>query len=617
MNILIYGTLFWFAAVCVGLILYGMQQARTGDGVGQDPPRTTDVTQAPDTELEAEPEAAAEPAPEPQPSLQVDFPADGLAQEGLYIGETWSTDPPLFWRYPLEKVCVHDFPSEDRFKHTYIIGLTGAGKTTVLRHFIPQDIQDRDIDNKGVIVMGPDRGLFDDLAACVPRWRANDVVYFNPTRVYGDKVVGWNPLDFSEGRDLPEELWQPLYQQKVGSVFKVLSRTLESVTEPQTELLLEAIYGLVALEQTALKDFDALFDANNSTLRQAVANTRRVEERTRRFWRNYDNDSAHQASATALRKKFVSLFHEPLATLFSSHAFTWRDLLAQPRIIFIDLSQIGSPAKETVAELVLAEIEVEIIRREQSRREKIPYYLYIDEFADFIRAGESTNELFAKARKNWLGFTLAHQVMNQVPANVRAVVEGNAQTCIALKLSHQDAPSFAKKMQLHLFDEAGYHAAIKRHEDAFSNDREEDIRYLENSTSRWGTLKNLHARAFSSPTAEEKQQWRKEALRAAYDSDVSTELLMNLQPGQAVVQLPGSFPWGIPVTIPLPPERSGNAHLLDASIQRWGVARTPASAPSAPEEEPSVMEDFDEPSPEQFLQQKPPRRTRRGDGSGC
>jgi hypothetical protein len=286
---------------------------------------------------------------------------------------------------------------------------------------------------------------------------------------------------------------------------------------------------------------------------------------------------------------------------------------------------------------------VEIIRREHSTQEKIPYYLYIDEFADFINAGESTNELFAKARKNWLGFTLAHQVTGQISANIRAVVEGNAQTCIALKLSHQDAPSFAKKMQLHLFDEAAYHATFKRLRDTFLdkidrriqelNHQEDKLdraidreiksenknynhfeRILRQSEKIGTELSTLYPKWH---TKEDVQQWRKEALRAAYDSDVSTELLMNLQPGQAVVQLPGSFPWGIPVTIPLPPERSGNDHLLDDSIQRWGVARTPASTTRAPEEEPSVMEDFDEQSHEQFLQQKPPRRTRRGDGSGC
>jgi hypothetical protein len=119
--------------------------------------------------------------------------------------------------------------------------------------------------------------------------------------------------------------------------------------------------------------------------------------------------------------------------------------------------------------------------------------------------------------------------------------------------------------------------------------------------------------------APNKSQWHEEALRAAYDSDVHAAMLMNLQPGIAVVQIPGPFPRGIPIQIPKPPERSGNEHLLDDSIERWGVPRHPAPPSDAIEEEtwdgipdqPSVAEDFDEQRQEQFLQQRPARRTRR------
>jgi hypothetical protein len=514
-----------------------------------------------------------------------------------------------------------------------MLGLTRSGKTETLKHLITQDLVDRSTP-KGVIVIGPDHQLFEYLADCVPAERHNDVLYFNPANVYGHKVIGWNPLEFSDAHDLPESQWRPLYQQKVGSVYKVLSRSLESVTEPQKELLLEAIYGLVALEQVALKDFDTLLDPKNPALRNAIINTRRIEERTRRYWRDYDDDPAHEASAVALRKKFVSLFHEPLATLFASPAFTWSELLAQPRIIFVDLSTIPSPAKETVAEMVLAEIEVEISRREYHKREKIPIYLYVDEFADFINAGESTNELFAKARKNWLAFTLAHQVSRQITPKIRAIVEGNAQTCIALRLSHHDAPSFAKKMQLHLFNEEAYNAVYNRRGDAFSRMKDERIRELESRERRdqrvidsdipLGVYEKVMRRREKNddllseairmtPSDEVEAQWRKEAERAAYDSDCSAELLMNLQPGQAVIQIPGDFGHGIPVKIPLPPHRRGNAQLLEYSVERWGVSRTSAGSPRAAEDEPSDTGVFDDEHHEQFLQQKPKRRTRNRD----
>jgi hypothetical protein len=138
-------------------------------------------------------------------------------------------------------------------------------------------------------------------------------------------------------------------QSTRGSVYKVLSRSLEGITDPQKELLLEAVYGLVALEQVSLKDFNALLDPHNPTLRKAIANTRRVEEPTRLFWRDYDNDSTREASASALRKKFVDFFHEPLVSLFASHAFSWGELLGEHSVILtfpvavVDTAQTPDP----------------------------------------------------------------------------------------------------------------------------------------------------------------------------------------------------------------------------------------------------------------------------------
>jgi hypothetical protein len=197
----------------------------------------------------------------------------------------------------------------------------------------------------------------------------------------------------------------------------------------------------------SLKDIDTLLNADESTLRQAIADSRRVDERTRHFWRDYDHDSAHQTSAIALRRKLVSLFHEPIATLFASHAFTWRELLAQPRIVFIDLSQIGSPAKETVAELTLAEIGVEINRRGYGSRETIPYHLYLDAFTDFMRAGASTHELLTKGRKNGLGLTLTHQSHAELPDSLEGVIMGNVKTLIIMRVNDQDAHVYARALQ--------------------------------------------------------------------------------------------------------------------------------------------------------------------------
>jgi DNA helicase HerA-like ATPase len=175
----------------------------------------------------------------------------------ISIGRQFETSPPLHHRYPYQDVRVSD---ADRLQHVYMIGMTGTGKSNALKNLIAQDLQNS---QKGVLVMSPEHGLLQDLLPHIPEHRLDDLIYFDPTRVSGDHVIGWNPLEFSEGKNLPREAWQVLYSEKVHSVFNVLSQTFEDLAEPEKELLLESLYGLVALDHVCLKDMDTLLGAGN------------------------------------------------------------------------------------------------------------------------------------------------------------------------------------------------------------------------------------------------------------------------------------------------------------------------------------------------------------------
>ena len=193
----------------------------------------------------------------------------------------------------------------------------------------------------------------------------------------------------------------------------------------------------------------------------------------------------------------------------------------------------------------------------------------------------------------------------------------------------------AKKLQLHLFDEQAYKATFQRRWDTFHAKNDERIRELEGRIRRdeREQEKDLPLDVFESiwkriaknedehtdlitkfPTEEEQAQWRREAELAAYARDYCDELLMNLQPGQAVVLIPGAFSKGIPVKIPLPPDRRGNDDLFEYAVERWGVPRVSAyTADGVPSEESSATNSFSDEQHEQFLRQKPKRRPRNRD----
>jgi hypothetical protein len=64
----------------------------------------------------------------------------------------------------------------DRRQHLYVIGKTGTGKTTLLKNLISQDIER----GHGLALIDPHGDLAEEILDCIPPWRADHVLYFNP-----------------------------------------------------------------------------------------------------------------------------------------------------------------------------------------------------------------------------------------------------------------------------------------------------------------------------------------------------------------------------------------------------------------------------------------------------
>ena len=66
--------------------------------------------------------------------------------------------------------------AEQRHTHTYLIGKTGMGKTTMLTNAIYQDM----MSGKGLAVLDPHGDMFKDLLRIIPEHRRKDVIIFDP-----------------------------------------------------------------------------------------------------------------------------------------------------------------------------------------------------------------------------------------------------------------------------------------------------------------------------------------------------------------------------------------------------------------------------------------------------
>lgn len=64
---------------------------------------------------------------------------------------------------------------EDKFRHLYIVGKTGTGKSTFLSNLISDDIQN----GKGIGLLDPHGELVETVLEHIPPHRINDVILFD------------------------------------------------------------------------------------------------------------------------------------------------------------------------------------------------------------------------------------------------------------------------------------------------------------------------------------------------------------------------------------------------------------------------------------------------------
>jgi hypothetical protein len=79
--------------------------------------------------------------------------------------------------------------TDDRRQHSYIVGQTGTGKSTLFQSMIQQDIQA----GEGIAVIDPHGELIEKILINIPPNRKEDVIYFNPGDL--EFPIGINLLD--------------------------------------------------------------------------------------------------------------------------------------------------------------------------------------------------------------------------------------------------------------------------------------------------------------------------------------------------------------------------------------------------------------------------------------
>lgn len=318
--------------------------------------------------------------------------------------------------------------ADQRSRHTYVIGASGTGKSTLLLSMIAQDMKN----GEGLAVLDPHGDLIDRVISHVPDERLHDVVLIDP----GDAEypVGFNILNART------DLERTLLSSDLIAVFRRLST---SWGDQMTSVLGNAVLAILESESGG-----TLLD-----LRRFL-----VEEKFRKDFLTTvkDRDVVYY-----WQKEFPLLHGKPQAPILTRldqflrpkairYMVAQRDdrldiarMMNEGKIVLARLSHgaIGEENAYLLGTLLVSRFhQVALSRQEIAEEERRPFLLYIDEFQNFVTP--TMAQILSGARKYRLGLVLAHQELRQLTTRspeVASAVLSNPATRVCFRVGDQDA----------------------------------------------------------------------------------------------------------------------------------------------------------------------------------
>lgn len=318
----------------------------------------------------------------------------------------------------------------DRNHHIYIVGKTGVGKITLLKSMIIQDI----LNNQGVCFIDPYGDSAEDLLDFIPKNKINDVVYFN----VGDLEY---PIAFNIIYNLNDEN----YHLVALGLVEALKKIWADVWSVQMEyILFNSIMALLEFPNGTLLGINKMLN-NKSYREKVVANIK--NPLIKNFWqKEYSlyikkyQDRGNVSIQDKIDQLFSSSFIYNIIGQIKSR-INFEEIINKKKILIVNLSEpkIGKQAVIFLGSLLTLGIQNAVLARDNiASQNRDPFYLYIDEFQNFI--GNSFISILSEARKYHLSLILSHQhIVKQIDKEIVDAIFDNIGTIICFKTTTQDA----------------------------------------------------------------------------------------------------------------------------------------------------------------------------------
>lgn len=360
-------------------------------------------------------------------------PPANLPKSGLLLGHVAyrGTDTPVYIK------------EADRRRHLYIIGKSGTGKSVLLANLARQDI----LAGKGVCVVDPHGDLVEDILAHVPPERADDVVIFNPSDM--ERPIGLNMLEAKT-----EDQKDFAVQEMIAIFYKLFPpEMIGPMFEHNMRNVMLTLMGDVSDTGTII-DIPRMF-TDDSFVKKYLVKVK--DPVVRAFWEKEmaKTSDFHKSEMLGYLISKVGRFveNEMMRNIMGQQrsGFDFREIMDKQKILLVNLSKgtTGEVNAKLLGLIIVAKLQMAAMgRAELPESERKDFYLYIDEFQNFVT--DSIATILSEARKYRLDLTIAHQYMGQLTddkgrAQIRDAVLGNAGTICSGRIGPEDADVLTKE----------------------------------------------------------------------------------------------------------------------------------------------------------------------------
>lgn len=328
---------------------------------------------------------------------------------------------------------------EDRFRHFYVIGQTGTWKSSIFQSMIRQDLRNWE----WVIVIDPHGDLARDVMPFIPRERADDVIYFDPSDL--DRPMWLNMLEAHT--DEEKEL---VAMDALNIMIKLFGN---EIFGPRIQdYFRNAVLTLMDYPGGwAITDVVRLFTDQDFQ----KDHVRHVKNPIVKNWWEKTYNSMWAKEKAEIIPYFAAKFGQFITNKMmrniigqTKSSFDIMDIMQNKKILLVNLSKwrLWDLNSKLLWMMLVSRIQMAAMRRDRiPKEERKECYLYIDEFQNYVT--DSIESILSEARKYRLSLNIAHQYLWQLESSdaltkssldLKKAIFGNVWSVMSYKIWPED-----------------------------------------------------------------------------------------------------------------------------------------------------------------------------------